>query len=477
MRAPFALALSCLLLAPAAAAQDEPAPDSSAAPPQTEEPSAEPQEAPAPQDTAAPQASEEAPAPAAADPAEPAEEPEATSPSAPQGVPLEALATQVVRVVSSGRVGAGLLVDASTVLTTLDVVGVGRPVRVESRDRDPARGAIERWDSDWGLALVHLDAPLPESTQPTFAPGLPAPGDRVVLIGHGGSTGRSIEELELQLALEFSPLWAHVSTLPLAPEYRTDDAGHAWPQDVLLDRRVGRGDEGAPVFDEAGQVLGLVRGSVNGGAARAAMIPAEQLQALLDSVVTEKPYRRRHHLQSWGGLGFALHNRPSHVGGFATYGLRVVLFDSLRIEPWVEALLGTRAAHDEPTYRPRDLWWSMDLGLSLGWRLPVHVEGSRDYVVPTAGLRVGWNRFQHSADELVSSCSDGDPCRWLIAHEVDQQKDLRIGADLGFDVRHGPLRIGYRFFLSPADIAGHAMHRLVVTFDGLGIPVKLGDSN
>jgi hypothetical protein len=235
----------------------------------------------------------------------------------------------------------------------------------------------------------------------------------------------------------------------------------------------------ASVFDEQGRVLGLVRGSVDRNAQRTAVIPAAVLLRLLAAPRAEHPYRRPHHLQSWGGLGLALHNRPTHLGTFATWGLRVVLWDSLRLEPWIEGLVGTRAPFQCPEgdYRPHDLWWSLDLGFSAGWRVPVAVEGSRDYVVPNVGLRLGWNRFGHRRDELLAVCDEGAPCRWVLDRSLDEERDLRVGIDLGLDIRHGAVRLGYRFFLSPSDLGGESMHRLVLTFDGLGLPIHLGDSH
>ncbi|HCP46737.1 MAG TPA: hypothetical protein DIU15_11875 [Deltaproteobacteria bacterium] len=389
-----------------------------------------------------------------------------------KATPATAMAA-VARLVSGSRVGGGVLVAPDLVMTLLDRVGLGYRVDVRLGNGHQATGRISKVDKARGLALVRLDEPAPASGVATLATRPAARGDAVTIIGHGGSVGLSADYAELRGLTSFSTVQAQVA----ADAYeRPGDYDGDWATNFLVDRSAGSGDEGSPVFSASGELLGLLRGAVEGGGGRGLVAATADLRRLLDAPEPERAYRKPHHMQSWAGFGVAFHNRPSHIAGLVTLGLRIAFLDALRLEPWFEVDMGSRAAIQTPVERPRDLWWSVEGGLSFGYRLPLFSEGSRSYVVPTAGLRLGWNRFQHNQQSLVPSCQDGD-CSWIVQKTTDQERSFRAGADLGVDVRHGKIRIGYRYFLSPADMKGHAMHRIVMTVDGWPIPLGLGDTH
>ena len=410
---------------------------------------------------------------------EPEPEPEPAVVLDPPTVPDD-LVRATARVVCAGRVGAGLLVDEGrAVITLLEVVQLGYPVQVRLGDGHMSRGRITAVDRAEGLARVELEEPAPAPPATPLRREPPRLDEPVLLVGHGGATGMSdAYEVDREL-ITFSVVRAHVAGAPV--EYEDLTPGEQ-PRRFLVDRSPGEGDRGAPIFDEQGRVIGMLLGEVKDGGGRSRAIAAATLDDLVAEPALTKPWRKRHHLQSWAGLGLVAHNRPSHLAGAILYGLRVVLLDSIRFEPWLEVDLGTRAprpADDVLPYRQRDFWWSIETGLSVGYRIPMFVEGRRNYIVPTAGFRIGWNRFQHNVDSLVSTCSEGDTgaCGFELERSIDQERSLRPGIDLGIDVRHGKMRLGYRFFLDPMAVRAHSMHRLVITFDGMVLPIRVGDSN
>jgi hypothetical protein len=392
---------------------------------------------------------------------------------------LSEMATPLVaRVAGSGRVGAGLVVNGGThVIALLHTVHVGYPVAIQTGGGHTSLARIVTWDRLHELALLKLDDPVPDLPIPVFAPH-PQVGDQLFAFGHGGSIGLSVYDDDLRALTTFTPLPLQVLSRRLATDEERE--ARVFP-DFLVDRAPGDGDRGAPVLNRAGEVVGLFRDAIDDAAGRSLVVPASALTDLLEAPQDRK-YVRPSHLQTWSGMGVAAHNRPSMVAGFLRLGLRVAVLDALRIEPWVEGSLGTRAPFIEQdeegatlSSRPRDLWWSVETGFDVGYRVPIPVEGSRDYIVPNVGLRLGWNRFQHTDQELVADCR-GAPCRWETRKETDQQREFRAGIDLGVDVRHGRVRFGYRFFLDPTNVAGHSMHRLIITFDGLPVDIAVGDS-
>ena len=408
--------------------------------------------------------------------------PEAASPPVSKDLASLVAAARpwTVRIVASGRVGAGLLVEDGThVLTLLSTINVGYRAAVVNGQGHASLGRVVAWDRLHGIALLELVDPVVGVATPEVVATPPAVGDEAVLLGHGGSVGLSVEQSEVRALTTWSPLVGRVvATTDEPSEDEADELGHP---DFLVDRALGDGDIGSPVLDSQGRVRGLVRRGVDGGGDRTLVTNPRALVKLL-AAPRDRKFVRPTHLQSLAGGGIAAHNRPSIIGGFARLGLRVAIVDALKLEPWFEAAIGTRAPFSEDledgtsVFRDRDLWWSLDLGLDVGWRVPIPVEGSRDYIIPTVGLRAGWNRFQQRSEELVADCVEGGGCQWEIERTVDQLRSVRVGIDLGADVQHGPVRFGYRFFVDPTAPAAHSMHRLLITLDGLPLDIAIGDS-
>jgi hypothetical protein len=373
-------------------------------------------------------------------------------------------------------VGAGVLLPGGQeVLCLLSTVRLGEPIEVRLGDTHTTAAVIVASSADLDLAVLAIENHAEPSAARRLSASLPEAGDEVRIVGHGGSTRSDDKDLNVSGLASFSSLWARVASA------HGETAGGRAPM-FLLDRSAGREDLGAPVFDSNGEVVGLVTELLEDGGGRALALATPALRAFVAAERGETKYRRPHHLQSWGGFGVAAHNRPSHIAGLVTLGIRAVLFDRLRIEPWFEVDLGTRAPLTEEDTgtqsRPRELWWSLETGLHVGYRVPLFGEGGRNYFVPHVGFRLGWNRFQHNTEEIASLCGKGGmACSHTLERSIDRQLSFRPGVELGADLRHGGIRIGYRLFLDPTHLKAHSMHRLVLTFDGLPLPIRVGDSN
>jgi len=418
--------------------------------------------------------------PAAPSAASPAAAPPSEAPAAPQAQeeasPAPSVRHSVARVVSAGRVGSGVLLPGGEeVLCLLPTVQIGGPIAVLLGNGHSSNAVITATHRDLQLAVLKLETRATAEAAPTLAESGPELGDPVRVVGHGGSLGGDDQSLEASKLASFSELWAHIAAIP-AGSAGGPAAG------FLLDRRAGPQDLGAPVFNSDGEVVGLVVELLDDAAGRTRALSTPELREFIAGKRSTRPYRRPHHLQTWGGTGIALHNRPSHLAALVTLGFRAVLFDRLRIEPWFEVDLGTRTALTDAETgdisRPRDFWWSLETGLHIGYRIPLHREGNRNYFVPLAGFRLGWNRFQHSVEEISSLCGKGGlNCEHSLERSLDRESSFRAGFELGMDLRHNAMRIGYRIFLDPTNLQAHSMHRLVLTFDGVPLPVQIGDSN
>jgi len=413
------------------------------------------------------------PAPIEAPPAAPVEEIRPAPAEEPGRLPLEA---SVARVFSGGRVGAGaLLPGGQEVLCLLSTVRLGEPIAVRLGGTHSTAARIVASSRQLDLAILALENHAEPGAARSLSASLPESGDEVRIVGHGGSTRSDDEDLVVSGLASFSSLWARVASA------HGETAGGEAPM-FLLDRSAGPEDLGAPVFDGNGEIVGIITELLEDAGGRALALATPAIGAFVAAERSEAKYRRPHHLQSWGGFGIAAHNRPSHLAGLVTLGFRAVLFDRLRIEPWFETVLGTRAPLTEEDTsaqsRPRELWWSLETGLHLGYRVPLFGEGGRNYFVPHVGFRLGWNRFQHRTEEITSLCGKGGMnCSHSLERSIDRELSFRGGFELGADLRHGGIRIGYRLFLDPRNLKAHSMHRLVLTFDGAPLPIRVGDSN
>lgn len=426
-------------------------------------------EAPAPTPPSADESATELdPQAGAAPEAAPTPEPER---SARAESPPHDLADSVVLLAVPGRAFAGLLVaEGEYIVTLLEPVRVGFPVRVGLADGSQTRARLVAREPEMGLALLRMDSPAAPEYAVRPSSRRVARGEEVVIIGHGGTSLVPAWLPELGAMVSFSRLTATVAAV--GPEVEEEGPFPAF----LVDRSPGEGDLGAPIFDAYGEMVGLLADLVEGGGGRAVAVSGAAVLALLAQPRLDQPKPRQSHFQSWGGFGLAVHNRPLHFAGAALVGVRIAIIDQIRLEPWFELDLGVREAVPGPVPSPQTFWWSLETGLNVGYRLNIFNPRSRDYVVPNVGFRVGWNRFDRWDESLVAEC-DGAECRWVEDSELLRVESVRPGIDLGLDVQKGPLRIGYRFFLAPGGVDAWSMHRIFITFDGFPLPMRFGDSH
>jgi hypothetical protein len=156
----------------------------------------------------------------------------------------------VVRIVAAEKAGAslgsGVLVDANReqaiVLTNWHVVRDSRSaVLVQFPDGFQTAGTVVRWDEAWDLAALVIWKP--PATPVPLAATPPAPGDLLTIAGYGrgpyrAQTGRCTEYL--------SP-------------------GTGYPKEfVELAAGARQGDSGGPIFNERGELAGVLFGQNSG---------------------------------------------------------------------------------------------------------------------------------------------------------------------------------------------------------------------
>jgi hypothetical protein len=156
----------------------------------------------------------------------------------------------VVRIVAAEKAGAslgsGVLVDANReqaiVLTNWHVVRDSRSaVLVQFPDGFQTAGTVVRWDEAWDLAALVIWKP--PATPVPLAAIPPAPGDLLTIAGYGrgpyrAQTGRCTEYL--------SP-------------------GTGYPKEfVELAAGARQGDSGGPIFNERGELAGVLFGQNSG---------------------------------------------------------------------------------------------------------------------------------------------------------------------------------------------------------------------
>ncbi len=156
----------------------------------------------------------------------------------------------VVRVIAPGRntvsLGSGTLVAVTEkhglVLTNWHVVEEATgPVRVVFPDGFQSAGTVMKVDHDWDLAAIGIWKPnvdpVPLATQP------PRPGDPLVIAGYGSGDYRAVAGRCTQ----------YVAPGPKAPY-----------EMVELSVAARQGDSGGPIFNQQGQLAGVLFGAGRG---------------------------------------------------------------------------------------------------------------------------------------------------------------------------------------------------------------------
>lgn len=160
--------------------------------------------------------------------------------------PRESVARITVESADSTSRGSGVLIAASgtegAVLTNWHVVRPPRKsISVRWPDGESAPGSVVAADSTWDLAVVKVARPSAEPVK--VATAAPKRGDRLTIAGYGG--GPYLEQ-----------------TGPLVGFMSPGDRDDYRLVEVRVTARLG--DSGGPIFNERGELAGVLYGVQNG---------------------------------------------------------------------------------------------------------------------------------------------------------------------------------------------------------------------
>ena len=167
-----------------------------------------------------------------------------------------------VRNVGCGGVstGSGFAVSEDVLVTNRHVVAGAETMQVSTYDGqdllvETAGSAIVA-----DLAIVRTRSALPAAV--TLAEADPEPGDPVEVVGYPGG-GRLTSSTGTVLGYEADPLNANAGQI------------------IVTDARAEPGSSGSPMYDESGQVVGVVYAATE-DATRSLAVPVSTLRTLLD---------------------------------------------------------------------------------------------------------------------------------------------------------------------------------------------------
>lgn len=223
-----------------------------------------------------------------------------------RGSVYEDVRGSVVGVLAEGGRGAGFVFHSPQhVATSLDVVDSGRAVRVQVPGEEDLRDAqVVALDRDAGLAILEVEAPIAE---PLSLGSAARVGESVISVGAPGRTWGNDPEME---GLSEAPMMQSAIGAIGPRRFRLDGSPCA---------------AGAPIFNEAGEVVGLVAGGRG-----ETIVRAERLTGILDQIGSTEPYTGRWRLRPEIALGASwdgdqLWGGSLGVRAMAPYGLGFAL--------------------------------------------------------------------------------------------------------------------------------------------------------
>lgn len=188
---------------------------------------------------------------------------------------VAAAAPNVIAVAVGRRPVSGILWRADVVVTSEQMLPDGTEFAVRQGDREYAAKLAGR-DPGTNIALLRLPDPL-AAVLPAAAP-TPRVGALALILG-AASDGRATARLAM--VHDVGPAW-------------DSQAGGRIEALLRLDARIGR-DEGGPVLDSAGRLLGM---STAGPRRRTLVIPAATVNRVIDPLLAEGRIAR-----GWLGVG------------------------------------------------------------------------------------------------------------------------------------------------------------------------------
>lgn len=153
--------------------------------------------------------------------------------AADEGPPVEPLLRSTVYIAVGDGHGSGMIVGPGLVLTAYHAVRTEDRPGVRFYDGQSANGKVVWTAPGRDLALIAVDIPKGHPVPPMSCDDI-APGERIIAVGH-------------PLQSEWVAVSGHM------PEWQGYHDRY-----VSLGLRIGQGASGGPVFDNEGQVVGIV---------------------------------------------------------------------------------------------------------------------------------------------------------------------------------------------------------------------------
>jgi S1-C subfamily serine protease len=162
----------------------------------------------------------------------------ACAPQPRPATPASNQASDVVKVMLEGGHGSGVHIGDGYILTAAHVVGANKEVTLKSSMGDVQKGAVLWANTDYDVALVRAERPARLGS--------------ATLSCRTAAVGEVVEARGNPLMVEFVSAYGHVAGEPRAVG--------AWKYVLVTDSTTVPGMSGGPVYDKAGDVVGITVG-------------------------------------------------------------------------------------------------------------------------------------------------------------------------------------------------------------------------
>jgi len=198
--------------------------------------------------------------------------------------------------VGRGRRLGGILWRPGVVVTSRQALPQAERYAVASGGVEPRAATLAGDDAGTNVAVLRLEGEAPPAPEPPLRAGEQAPGMLALLVG-AGEGGRPTARLATVNAT--GPAWHSL-------------AGGRIDRLLRLDGRLGPTEEGGPVLDATGALLGM---STAGPRGRVLVIPHETVERVLDPILREGRIGR-----AWLGVGLQPVEVPAALREAAAQG-------------------------------------------------------------------------------------------------------------------------------------------------------------
>lgn len=367
----------------------------------------------------------------------------------------EVAAGAVVRVRSGGRWGAGFVYGSPrTVVTAFDLVSLGQPVTVVTREGAAIAARVVGREESLDLAILETTEPVAGAAPLTPAPETSATiGSPVVALGHPFAGAVALLGERGEGLLRWSVSQGVVGAVNAA----------GVQADVALDD----GHAGAPLLDCEGRVLGMVasRGILSGNLGLA--VRAARIDAAIEASQPSGDFLGNLRLRL--GIGAALViDESGRVAGGGYLTLGATLFDRVSWMNRVGLFFGgsTDALEDELSVDRR----LVRVESLLGYRVFVDIGGFTTlYIVPAIGASVGHVDETRRSVEVVPvpgctpSATESCATTRIVSSNAVDEWVVRPAIGLTFIVGGG-FEVGYTLEIDVDADPGRTFHAVNLGF-------------